>query len=271
MSISISDFQKDIEYGEFNDIEYNNIIALNSSSIKLGSRNMNKMNLALQNKYFLKKKEFDFGSEFHYYLFEPDKFNDLYHISEKKLDLRKKEDKAFAAKEKIFNNGKNRIDFKQGEKIKRMKDSLMKHPAIRELIETEGKIEQTLVWKDSITGLNCKGRLDKLIHESKRDCAYIVDLKTTKDPSKKHFSKDFAAYGYGIQASFYIDGYLSLFEKNNIEFWFIAIEKEYPYDCEAYVVSKETLDKYREEYKKIISEWINYKNNPEIIYEPKIL
>ena len=49
------------------------------------------------------------------------------------------------------------------------------------------------------------------------------------------------------------------------------IDKEYPYDCEAYVMSEETLNKYREEYKKIIGQWINYKTNPEVIYEPRIL
>lgn len=268
--LTLEDYQKNIEYGEFDNTDYNSIIALNSSSIKLGSRNLNKMNLALQNKYFVKKKEFDFGSEFHYYLFEPEKFNELYYFSDQHIKGYKKND-AIKLKEKIFNNGKIRIDVNEGDKIKRMRDSLSKHPAIRELIETPGKIEQTLLWKDSITELNCKGRMDKLIHQSPRDFAYIVDLKTTKDCSKKHFSNDFKSYGYGIQAAFYMDGYLSLYEKENIEFWFIAIEKEYPYDCEAYVVSKETLEKYRQEYRKIISEWITYKNDPNIIYEPKVL
>lgn len=269
--LTLEDYQKEIEYGEIENVDYNNIIALNASSIKLGSKNLNKMNLALQGKYYVKKKVFDFGSEFHYYLFEPGKFNELYYISDKHLGKKLNTDKAAILRETVFNNGKNRIDLREGEKMKRMKDSLLKHPALRELIETEGKIEQTLIWKDSTFKLNCKGRIDKLIHQSKRDCAYIVDLKTTKDSSAEYFPKDFRSYGYGIQAAFYIDGYLTLFENKNVEFWFIAIDKEYPYDCEAYIVSEKTLNKYREEYKKIISEWIRYKNDPSVIYEPKVL
>lgn len=269
--LTLEQFQTNIEYGEFENTDYNKIVALNSSSIKLGCKNLNKMDLALQNKYFVKKKAFDFGSEFHYYLFEPEKFDELYQISEKKLDLRKPADKAIALKEKIFGGGKIRVDAKEAVKIKGMKESLYKHPAILELIETEGKIEQTLIWKNEIFNVNCKGRFDKLIHQSKRDCSFIVDLKTTKDSSEENFPRDFRNYGYGIQAAFYSDGYKSLFGDRKLEFWFIAIDKEYPYDCETYVVSEKTLDRYREQYKQIISKYINYKNNPSIIYEPKVL
>ena len=94
--------------------------------------------------------------------------------------------------------------------MKRSIESLNQHPLIKNLIEQKGTIETTLVWKDTFTGLNCKAKFDKLIHDD-----FIIDLKTTKDACKHHFSKDFKTYNYAIQAAFYLDGYKTLFGEDN--------------------------------------------------------
>jgi len=226
--INLQDYYAECEYGEF-DIEdlgdYSSIVALNSSSLKQGDRTPLHIDAALDGRLKYTKKEFDFGSEFHYMLFEPEKFNKLYYISKQHLGKKTNEDKAALKKELPYNGGKKRIDLNEGESMKRMIDSLYRHTGIRELIEKVGVIEKTLIWKDSDFGLNCKGRFDKLIHND-----FIVDLKSTKDACEAYFPKDFKRFGYALQASFYLDGYRTLYpDSTSMEFAFIAIDKQEPY------------------------------------------
>lgn len=268
--LELETLYQDIETGEFqySNSEYFSLKALNSSSIKFGEKSPLHVDLALQGRLKSVKKEFNFGSEFHYMLFEPEVFNKEFYISDKHLGDKLKVDKEQKAFEKVIKGkGRSRIDAREGEKMKRSIDSLYKHPYIRKLIDQKGTIESTLVWKDSFTGLNCKAKIDKLIHDD-----FIIDLKTTKDACEFHFKKDFKTYNYAIQAAFYLDGYKTLFgEDKNIEFVFIAIDKEEPYLCELYPLSEKTLNDAREKYRKYMMNYIEYKNNPEIIYTPKIL
>jgi hypothetical protein len=269
--LDINTYYQDIETGEFQNFsnsEYYCIKALNSSSLKFGEKSPLHTDLALQGKLKSVKKEFDYGSEFHYMLFEPETFNSEYYISDKHLGNKLKTDISQKAYEKLMvGAGKSRIDAREGEKMKRSMESLSKHPSIRNLIEQKGTIETTLIWKDSFTGLNCKCKVDKLIHND-----FIIDLKTTKDASKHHFTKDFKNYNYAIQAAFYLDGYKTIFgEDKKIEFVFIAIDKEEPYLCELYELSEKTLNEAREKYRKYMMNWIEYKNNPDVLYIPKTL
>ncbi len=267
--INLQDFYTEIEYGEFENIEnYGAIKALNSSSLKKGEQSPLHIDLALQGKLNPKKKEYAFGSEFHYMLFEPELFDKLYYFSPKHLGKRSKIDEQDLLREKIsLSKGRNRIDLREGEKMKRMADSLHLHPGIRELIEKEGIIEQTLIWKDSDFEINSKGRIDKLI-----DGNFIIDLKTTKDSSEFYFKKDFNRYLYALQASFYLDGYKTLYpEKSSIEFVFIVIDKEEPYLCEIYGLKEKTINDARDKYKTYIKNYIEYKKNPSSLHSLKIL
>ncbi len=269
--LEIETYYQDIETGEFpglSNSEYFTLKALNASSLKYGEKSPLHTDLALEGKLKSLKKEFDYGSEFHLMLFEPELFKKEYYISDKHLGKKLKTDISQEAYEKVMKGkGRIRIDLREGEKMKRSIESLHKHPYIRNLIEQKGTIETTLLWKDSFTGLNCKAKFDKLIHDD-----FIIDLKTTKDACKHYFSKDFKTYNYAIQAAFYLDGYKALFgEDKKIEFIFIAIDKEEPYLCELYEVSEKTLNEAREKYRKYMMNWIEYKNNPEVLYSPKTL
>jgi hypothetical protein len=269
-SIDLQEYYTEIEYGEFEieDVsEYASIKALNSSSLKQGDRTALHIDAALSGRIKYTKKEFDFGAEFHYMLFEPEKFNQLYYISKQHLGKKTNEDKAALKKELPYNGGKIRIDLKEGEAMKRMMEALYAHPGIRNLIEAPGVIERTLVWKDSDFGLNCKGRFDKLIHND-----FIVDLKSTKDACEAFFPKDFKRFGYALQAAFYLDGYKALYPNStSMEFAFIAIDKQEPYLPELYEVSEKTINEGRSKYKNYIKNYIDYKNNPDILYTSKVL
>lgn len=266
--INLQDFYSEIEYGMFDDVDgYGAIRALNSSSLKLGDKTPLHIDAALNGKLRYTKKEFDFGTEFHLMLFEPELFKKVYYISDKHLGKKTNVDKAALIRELPFNGGKTRIDLREGEIMKRMVDSLHSHKGIRELIETKGVIEQTLIWKDSEFDVNCKGRLDKLIQGD-----FIIDLKSTKDACETYFSKDFKKFGYGLQSAFYSDGYKTLFpEHSATEFMFIVVDKQEPYRCELYGVSEKTMSKGRDEYKKHIRDYIDYKHNPESINTVKML
>lgn len=268
--INLQEYYTEIEYGEFDieDIEeYASIKALNSSSLKQGEKTSLHIDATLDGRLKYTKKEFDFGFEFHCMLFEPEKFNQLFYISKQHLGKKTNIDKAALLKELPYNGGKERIDLDDGEIMKRMVESLNSHPGIRDLIEASGFIERTIIWKDVDFNINCKGRIDKLIPDN-----FIIDLKSTKDACESYFSKDFKKYGYALQAAFYLDGYRALYPNaNSIEFAFIAIDKQEPYLCELYEVSEKTINEARNKYKNYIRNYIDYKNNPDILYTSKVL
>ena len=56
-----------------------------------------------------------------------------------------------------------------------------------------------------------------------------------------------------------------------MEFAFIAIDKQEPYLPELYEVSEKTINEGRSKYKNYIKNYIDYKNNPDILYTSKVL
>jgi len=62
--------------------------------------------------------------------------------------------------------------------------------------------ELSIVWKDTETGLLCKGRIDCVQHD--KSCPTVIDLKTTDSVIK--FPRTAATFGYHRQAAYYSDG-----------------------------------------------------------------
>ena len=95
-----------------------------------------------------------------------------------------------------------------------------------------------------------KGRVDAVTE--KRD---IIDLKTTS--SLLNFEKDIVRYEYYIQAAMYYDllTYRYKNDRFSIElftdrtYYILALEKEPPYECCMFEISKEKLEQSREIYK----------------------
>ena len=106
------------------------------------------------------------------------------------------------------------------ERIKGMADALRAHPLAStlfarqrydtgQILESGGDAEVTGVWRDELTGVMCRLRLDWLPAPS--DGRLIIpDYKTTTDASPEACAKSIARYGYHRQREFYLSGLRSL-------------------------------------------------------------
>ena len=97
------------------------------------------------------------------------------------------------------------------------------------------KIEQSIYFNHSNTGIQCKVRPDA------RYTGDICDLKTTSDASPKAFQNSAVNYGYFLQSAMI---YRAL-ESINIEmkqFVFVVVEKEPPYPVAIYTLGDDALE-----------------------------
>jgi exodeoxyribonuclease VIII len=78
------------------------------------------------------------------------------------------------------------------------------NPVMADVLK-RGVAQQVVIWRDPITDLFCKCRTDWYDEET----ATIYDLKTARCAAPDEFAKAIQNFGYHIQASFYMDGYIA--------------------------------------------------------------
>lgn len=114
-----------------------------------------------------------------------------------------------------------------------------------------GAPEQTIYWTEivelddgEVINVQCKARLDWMC-EPKPDIGieigFIYDLKTTLDASDEEFERSAYNLQYHISAAWYCRAYYALFSVIP-PFFFIAAEKEDPYDNQVFEESIENLE-----------------------------
>lgn len=120
--------------------------------------------------------------------------------------------------------------------------ALEKHTLARECFDHDGPAEVSLIWRDPVTGLLCKGRIDKLDHKQTR----FADLKTAK--SLSNYAREIFNRAYHRQGAFYQDGLYELLGKDFTP-WLVPQEKEEPYACAAAPLDPDALTIGRREYR----------------------
>lgn len=152
-----------------------------------------------------KVKSLNLGTAVHAAILEPEEYSKNYVVMPQ-LNLRTKDGKAAKALFEEENADKIVLTSDEAKKIELMKASVMAHPDAGSLFHLpDGKAEQSIFWKDIETGLMCRFRPDFM----SVDHQVIVDLKTTADIDKFHFSA--SDYGYHRQQAFYQEGFLQHF------------------------------------------------------------
>lgn len=149
-------------------------------------------------------------------------------------DRRTTEGKAIYAKFLEESVGKVHVTADQYSEACKIRDAVYNHPAAAALLK-KGNPEVSIFGE--LNGLPCRCRVD---WQSER--GYLVDLKTTNSASPEEFSKSVWNYRYHVQAAFYLD--MTKAEK----FFFIAVEKEAPYNVECYELDNEAILTGRAEY-----------------------
>ena len=114
-----------------------------------------------------------------------------------------------------------------------MAEAISHHPTARKLL-TDGKAEQSYFWDDLETGAKCKCRPDYIRR------GFCVDYKTTQDASPDGFQRSAYNYRYHVQAYWYLHG-LAANGITDLDFVFIAQEKEPPYAIAVYYADEFVL------------------------------
>lgn len=117
----------------------------------------------------------------------------------------------------------------------KMRDSVHGHASASKLLAGDGDVEFSVVfdatYNDEGDTVRCKARLDR--HAMIGDRRVIVDIKTTRDASRRAFERSIFDHGYHRQGYLY----LAAAQAAGIEaqdYVIIAVEKEAPYAVAVY-------------------------------------
>lgn len=164
-----------------------------------------------------KSGSLNMGDAVHAILLEPHRFAEEFAVAPENAPRNTKAGKEKWAEFEAGLNGETVITADEHKTIQLIRESVMAHPQARWLIEAEGDAESSIYWKDPETGLLCRCRPDKLIPAY----ASIIDVKTTHDINKFHFSvRD---YRYDVQDAFYSEGFNQHFNVAPEKFVFLVV------------------------------------------------
>ena len=130
------------------------------------------------------------------------------------------------------NEGKTIITKTEADTVEIMRDRVLSHPRAAEVM-ARAEHEITMVWTDRTTGLRCKGRVDILSH-------VIADLKTTRAPSPREFSRQASQLGYHLSMAHYEDGIKTICG-DSLPVYMIAVGNSPPHDVYIYQISEDDL------------------------------
>jgi len=151
------------------------------------------------------------------------------------------------------------------ERIEHMYNSVKNNKAVWEINE---RYEYDAVWDEysfftddtfkKFSPLKFRVRPDKMLVAQENPMA-IIDWKSCKDASISAFRSDFFRYRYDIQATFYC----MVLGLEYSDFYFVAIEKEYPYNSAVYTISYETYTKAANDMTTALVQIAEWKDHPE--------
>ncbi len=217
-----------------------------------------------------------FGSAFHCFVLEPEKFEEQYctlpgdapkrptsaQWNAKKPSPESVASMAWWNEFNAANGTKIILDAEDLEKIKRMNDALLSNEFARELLDAVTEVEKPMLWTDEVTGIECKGKIDGFSN------SFTLDLKTCLNAHPDSFSIDAFNSAYHRQAAFYMDA-RGVLKMGKGDFYFIAIEKEAPYGVSPMKCTNDFISHGRFVYSNILEDFRYWKEmgSPDVSYE----
>lgn len=111
-------------------------------------------------------------------------------------------------------------------------EAVLGHSSARAFLTQSGDPEVSVFATDPVSGVDVRARFDFLPEQGDQR-RVAVDLKTTRDASKRAFEKAVASYEYGIQRAWYLDTLNLAVGPMPVglepEMVFVAVQKEPPY------------------------------------------
>lgn len=138
-------------------------------------------------------------------------------------------------------NGQVPLKTDEAAQVDAMMGALQANPEVMRLF-TAGRPERALLWLDTATGVELRGKLDWLAD----DGSLITDYKTAESASPWSFGRRYIDYGYHQQAAWYTDAVKALGLHDDPEFVFVVQQKTAPYLVQPYRLSPAAINAGRE-------------------------
>lgn len=220
---------------------YDALDALNWSRLKL----LEQSPAHFKNKVQFDSTSFRLGTAAHMAILEPARFQAEVHVATVRMDGRTK---AWQEEEKAATRAGKTLFLTKGDysDAVSIRESVMSNRKARELL-TGGKPEETIVWtiKTPSREFKCKGRADYV-------GSGLVDLKSTQSAAPNDFAWSCQKFGYWGQAAWYSDG-LALATGERLPFYFIAVEKKFPFITQVYSLPETLLERGRDQYVSLLA------------------
>lgn len=111
------------------------------------------------------------------------------------------------ARKAAYARGAVPILIKQARQVARMAIKLRRHPLASRLLNPEHVIfEQTIVWRDPVTGVWCRLMSDAIRAIDSNGIRYVLDYKTRAGSGLAGLGREVFTYGYFAQGAWYLDG-----------------------------------------------------------------
>ena len=196
------------------------------------------------------------GSAAHAWILEPDDAPNQVYVMPHDINRRTKAGRAEYEEAVARAGDRVVVTASEAVALQGMAEAVHKNKAAHELL-SQGQAETSLLWKDTETGLMCRGRPDWY-----REDGIVVDLKTCQDARRDAFSKSVATYRYHVQAAFYLHLLVSLGEipADTSSFAFIACEKAPPYGVAVYELDAEDIERGAREFRADLNRYAEVQN-----------
>jgi hypothetical protein len=197
---------------------------------------------------------------------------------------------AKTAKAGAYAAGQTPLLAHQFDEVQEMAAAVREHPlASRLLAPGSGVPEQSLSWRDPVSGVMCRARFDWLSNLTTTDGKLIVvDYKTTSSADPDKLVSAIRQYRYHMQAAWYLDAVVGCRLASDAVFLFVFQETERPYvitvmelhDITGLWVGRELNDHARKVYARCeeLGVWPGhsgalklFKKGPDINYDDDVL
>lgn len=115
-------------------------------------------------------------------------------------------------------------------------------PVVAPFLTNTAEVEQTILWTDPTTGIQCKARPD--LRDPK--ARIVAEIKTTNSADIRRFGHDVARYKYHGQAAHYRAGIIYGLGWTPAEHILIVVESKPPYDTGIFPFAEDALEVGRE-------------------------
>lgn len=173
-------------------------------------------------------------------------------------------------------NGATIVTHDQYQTAVRQAVSVRALPEVGDAIQV-GRPEVSAFWRDPETGVECRCRPD-LVHDTGEAGDILLDVKTFSSAAPDEFRRQVARKRYDVQAAYYSDGYAKSSGRPVLAFVFVAVETEWPYAANAFVLDEESLEAGRQKYRRNLrtyaeclrtNTWPGYSTGIDIIRLPQ--